>query len=66
VAGADLFDSGTKYDSSSGRPAFSSPMDWAAIAEETDVSHGMISTRSCAPWGPLVDAPPCSVETRRQ
>jgi len=39
--GAELFDSGTKYDSRSGWPSFWAPKDEASIKEEHDLSHGM-------------------------
>lgn len=40
--GEALFDSSTKYDSGSGWPSFYQPLVNEAIAEERDVSHGMI------------------------
>ncbi len=39
--GEVLFDSATKYDSGSGWPSFWQPADPAAVATETDTSHGM-------------------------
>ena len=42
--GTELFASGAKYDSGCGWPAFSAPAGEDAVAEETDVSHGMIRT----------------------
>ena len=42
--GAPLFSSDTKYDSGSGWPSFTKPMDADAVAEETDSSHGMVRT----------------------
>ena len=39
--GEVLFDSSTKYDSGSGWPSFWQPADPAAVATETDISHGM-------------------------
>lgn len=39
--GAELFDSGTKYDSRSGWPSFWAPKDEGSIKEEHDLSHGM-------------------------
>ena len=39
--GAELFRSDTKYDSGSGWPSFYRPADEAAIATDTDTSHGM-------------------------
>ena len=50
--GAELFVSGTKYDSGCGWPAFSAPASEEAIDEETDVSHGMTRTEvMCASCG---------------
>ncbi len=42
--GADLFDSGTKYDSGSGWPSFYAPMPEAPVVEERDGSFGMART----------------------
>jgi peptide-methionine (R)-S-oxide reductase len=39
--GEVLFDSATKYDSGSGWPSFWQPADPAAVATETDTTHGM-------------------------
>jgi peptide-methionine (R)-S-oxide reductase len=39
--GAHLFESATKYDSGSGWPSFTEPMDEGAVTEHADVSHGM-------------------------
>jgi peptide-methionine (R)-S-oxide reductase len=39
--GAELFDSGEKYDSGSGWPSFTAPIDGDAIVEHVDMSHGM-------------------------
>jgi peptide-methionine (R)-S-oxide reductase len=41
---AELFSSGTKYDSGCGWPAFYAPAADEAIGEEVDTSHGMIRT----------------------
>lgn len=50
--GADLFTSETKYDSGSGWPSFTQPMDEAAVEEHRDVSHGMVRTEVlCATCG---------------
>jgi peptide-methionine (R)-S-oxide reductase len=50
--GAELFDSGTKYDSGSGWPSFYQPADDAAVATETDTSLGMVRTEvMCAACG---------------
>lgn len=40
--GQPLFDSGTKYDSGSGWPSFTAPMEGDAVEEHRDMSHGMI------------------------
>jgi peptide-methionine (R)-S-oxide reductase len=50
--GAELFTSGTKYDSGCGWPAFSASVGDDAVEEETDTSHGMIRTEvMCASCG---------------
>ena len=36
-----LFDSATKYDSGSGWPSFTQPVEEAAVVEHADTSHGM-------------------------
>lgn len=42
--GAPLFNSGTKFDSGTGWPSFTRPVDGAAVEETTDTSHGMVRT----------------------
>jgi len=42
--GSPLFTSDTKYDSGSGWPSFTAPIDPAVVAEERDVSYGMVRT----------------------
>jgi peptide-methionine (R)-S-oxide reductase len=42
--GAPLFDSATKFDSGTGWPSFTAPLDGAAVKETTDTSHGMART----------------------
>ncbi|MEI6640472.1 MAG: peptide-methionine (R)-S-oxide reductase MsrB [Novosphingobium sp.] len=42
--GAPLFESATKYDSGSGWPSFTAPVEPEAVDEHRDVSHGMIRT----------------------
>lgn len=39
--GAPLFASSAKYDSGSGWPSFTAPVDEGAVAEHADASHGM-------------------------
>lgn len=39
--GAELFDADEKYDSGSGWPSFTAPVDADAVEEKVDVSHGM-------------------------
>ncbi len=41
-----LFDSGAKYDSGTGWPSFFQPLTEDAVAEERDVSYGMIRTEA--------------------
>ncbi len=49
--GTPLFDSDAKFDSGSGWPSFTEPVDGANVKMETDTSHGMRRTevmcRSC-------------------
>ncbi|EPR18971.1 methionine sulfoxide reductase B [Sphingobium indicum IP26] len=42
--GAELFDAEEKYDSGSGWPSFTAPVDIDAVDEIRDTSHGMIRT----------------------
>ena len=42
--GASLFDSGDKYDSGSGWPSFTRPIDEASVGSAPDDSHGMRRT----------------------
>lgn len=42
--GEPLFSSETKYESGSGWPSFWQPLESGAIAEQRDLSHGMIRT----------------------
>src|SRR3546814_8460183 len=44
--GAELFDAEEKYDSGSGWPSFTAPVDIDAVDEIRDTSHGLIRTRS--------------------
>jgi peptide-methionine (R)-S-oxide reductase len=39
--GNELFDSGTKFDSGTGWPSFTTPLDPGRVRTEEDVSHGM-------------------------
>src|SRR3546814_5664574 len=39
--GAELFDSAEKYDSGSGWPSFTAPIDAEAVSEHVDTKHGM-------------------------
>lgn len=42
--GAQLFDSGSKYNSGSGWPSFHSAANEASVVEHSDSSHGMVRT----------------------
>lgn len=42
--GQELFDSTTKFDSGTGWPSFSQPLNSGAVAEHTDSSYGMRRT----------------------
>lgn len=42
--GAPLFDAVAKYDSGSGWPSFTTPVEAEAVAEISDSSHGMVRT----------------------
>lgn len=42
--GAPLFASATKYDSGSGWPSYTAPVEHEAVTEVTDTSHGMVRT----------------------
>ena len=50
--GTALFDATTKYDSGSGWPSFTQPIQDQAVDEHRDVSHGMVRTEvTCANCG---------------
>ena len=52
VCDAALFDSGTKYDSGTGRPSFWESVDPSRIEIRTDTSHGMVRQEAvCAECG---------------
>jgi peptide-methionine (R)-S-oxide reductase len=42
--GAELFDSDTKFDSGSGWPSFTEPVELGVVTLHRDISHGMIRT----------------------
>lgn len=42
--GAPLFSSDTKYDSGSGWPSYTAPVDGDAVEEVQDATHGMVRT----------------------
>jgi peptide-methionine (R)-S-oxide reductase len=50
--GAELFDATTKFESGTGWPSFTAPVDPTAVATEADRSHGMVRTEvNCAACG---------------
>jgi peptide-methionine (R)-S-oxide reductase len=50
--GEELFSSDTKFDSGTGWPSFTQPLDPSRVAEHTDVTHGMRRTEVvCAKCG---------------
>ena len=50
--GAELFDATTKFESGTGWPSVTAPVDPAAVAVEADRSHGMVRTEvNCAACG---------------
>ena len=52
VCGEPLFSSQTKYDSGSGWPSFTAPIELSSVTEHRDISFGMIRTESrCANCG---------------
>lgn len=52
VCGAELFDSGTKFDSGTGWPSFFEAKDSSAVETVEDRSHGMVRTEvRCANCG---------------
>lgn len=63
LGGLPLFDSSTKFDSGSGWPSFTAPIDPAHVQERADVSHGMVrvevkDARSGAHLGHVFDDGP--------
>ena len=42
--GKPLFDSGTKFDSGTGWPSFTAPVEGSAVVEHTDQTYGMTRT----------------------
>ena len=49
ACGAPLFDASAKFDSGTGWPSFTAPVEDGAVDERTDQSHGMVRTEAtCA------------------
>lgn len=44
ACGEKLFSSDTKYDSGSGWPSFTAPVDEASVSRHADTAHGMVRT----------------------
>jgi peptide-methionine (R)-S-oxide reductase len=44
ACGNELFDADAKYDSGTGWPSFSAPVEEGSVRTETDASHGMLRT----------------------
>ena len=52
ACGAELFDAGTKFDSGTGWPSFTEPINRKNVELHTDSTHGMIRTEvTCAACG---------------
>ena len=52
ACGAELFDAGTKFDSGTGWPSFTEPLNRENVELHTDTSHGMVRTEvTCAACG---------------
>lgn len=50
--GTELFSSATKFDSGTGWPSFSAPMEEGRVGEKSDTTHGMVRTEAtCANCG---------------
>src|ERR1700730_11794689 len=48
--GKELFNSDNKFDSGSGWPSFTAPMDKDAVTTAADLSHGMTRTEVICPY----------------
>lgn len=52
ACGAELFDAGTKFDSGTGWPSFTEPVNSKNVKLSVDTSHGMVRTEvTCARCG---------------
>jgi len=47
ACGASLFASSAKFDSGTGWPSFTAPLDTDSVTSEVDSSHGMLRTEVC-------------------
>jgi peptide-methionine (R)-S-oxide reductase len=56
--GAPLFSSETKYNSGSGWPSYTAPIEGEAVDKHRDTAHGMVRTQVRGPSGPCIPGRP--------